>query len=31
VIATDEPKTATPLDHPVSLSVLPGSRSVVRD
>jgi ribose 5-phosphate isomerase A len=31
VIATDERKTATPLDHPVPLSVLPESRNVARD
>ncbi|MFC6726378.1 ribose 5-phosphate isomerase A, partial [Halobium palmae] len=31
VIATDEQKTATPLSHPVPLSVLPESRNVARE
>lgn len=31
VVATDEQKTATPLSHPVPLSVLPESRNVAQD
>lgn len=30
VIATDDQKTASPLDHPVPLSILPDSRSVAK-
>lgn len=31
IIATDDSKAATPLDHPVPLSVLPESRTVARE